>query len=206
MTAVPPMRMIQQRFNTRASHYDNPVTGFIGERELSAIRRLVPLGSVVLDYGCGTGRTTLDLLRRGCQVTAYDLSAGMLAIARAKAEHAGFQAEFTVDPLALSGRTWPVLTCVGVFDYYPDPLPLFQALRQYMAASSRLVLTFPNALSPLGWIYAAGSRFTCPATPRTPAFVREKAWQSGFSVTSLLCAFPAAWPLGHTLVASLSPA
>src|SRR5512141_76583 len=119
MPSVSPMRMIQQRFNSRASHYDNPLTGFIGERELGAIRRLVPPGSVVLDYGCGTGRTTLDLLRRGCQVTAYDLSAGMLAIAEVKAVNAGYQAEFTIDPLALSGRTWPVLTCVGVFDYYP---------------------------------------------------------------------------------------
>ncbi len=76
---------VRNHFDHHAPHYDNPVTAFIGERELRVIRPLVPPGSTVLDYGCGTGRTTLDLLRRGCRVTAYDLSGGMLALARARA-------------------------------------------------------------------------------------------------------------------------
>ncbi len=77
-------RHIGDHFNARAKRYDNPLTAFIGERELRQIRPLVPVNSIVLDYGCGTGRTTLDLLKRGCIVTAYDISSEMLAIAQKK--------------------------------------------------------------------------------------------------------------------------
>ena len=43
----------------------------------------------VLDLGCGTGNHALPLAERGFAVTGVDRSAGMLAIARAKADAAG---------------------------------------------------------------------------------------------------------------------
>jgi 2-polyprenyl-3-methyl-5-hydroxy-6-metoxy-1,4-benzoquinol methylase len=93
---------------------------FIGERELRVIRRLIPAGGVILDYGCGTGRTTFDHLRRGCRVTAYALSVEMVARAEVKARRAGYTAEFITQPDQLSGQRWPVMTCISVLDYYPD--------------------------------------------------------------------------------------
>ena len=190
-------------FDDRAPRYDNPLTAFIGERELRVIRGLVPAGAVVLDYGCGTGRTTVDHLRRGCAVTAYDLSREMLTVAQAKAQRFGFCAEFVTDPGLLAGRAWPLVTCIGLLDYYPDPVPLLQTLCGYLAPAGRLVVTYPNALSPLGWLYALGSRFTFPATPRTPDFVRRAAARAGLRVFSLRFAFPSLAPLGHTLVVGL---
>jgi len=197
---------VRRRFDSRAGNYDNLVTAFIGERELRAIRRLVPAGSTVLDYGCGTGRTTLDLLRRGCKVSAYDISPNMLALAEAKTSEMGFKAEFTTDPSKLDGRTWPVVTCIGVLDYYRDPLPLLKTLRGYLEASGTLVVTFPNALSPLAWLYVLGSRFTVPSVARTPASARRSASEAGFQVLGLSYAFPAITPLGHTMVAGLRAA
>jgi 2-polyprenyl-3-methyl-5-hydroxy-6-metoxy-1,4-benzoquinol methylase len=194
---------ISRRFDSRANNYDNPVTAFIGERELRAIRKLVPPGSTVLDYGCGTGRTTLDLLRRGCTVTACDISPRMLALAEAKTAELGFKAEFTTDASQLEGRNWPMITCIGVFDYYRDPLPLLKTLRAYLQPSGVLVATFPNALSPLAWLYVAGSRFTVPSVARTPASARRSAVEAGFKVLTLSYAFPAITPLGHTMVVSL---
>ena len=194
---------IRRRFDMRAAHYDNPVTAFVGERELRAIRKLVPPHTEVLDYGCGTGRTTLDHLRRGCKVTAFDISQKMLAIAEAKAAEMKFEAEFTTDPGQLDGRTWSVVTCIGVMDYYPNPVPLFNTLRHYLEPSGVLVVTFPNALSLSAWMYVAGSRFTVPAMARTPGFVSRSAARAGFRVTSLYYAFPAIPPVGHTMVAGL---
>jgi len=194
---------IRHRFDLRAASYDNPLTAFIGEHELRRIRRLVPSHMEVLDYGCGTGRTTLDHLCRGCKVTAFDISPKMLAIAEAKASKMGLQAEFITDPVGLSGRTWPIVTCIGVLDYYPDPVPLLKTFRACLEPSGLLVVTFPNALSPLAWMYIVGSRFTVPAVARTPGFVRRSAARAGFKVSSLSYAFPAIPLLGHTLVAGL---
>jgi len=197
---------VRRGFDSRADNYDNPVTAFIGERELRAIRKLVPPGSTVLDYGCGTGRTTLDLLRRGCTVTAFDISPNMLALAEAKSMEMGFEAEFTTDASKLTGRTWPVITCIGVLDYYRDPLPLLKTLREHLQPAGWLVVTFPNALSPLAWLYVLGSRFTVQSVARTPNSARRSAAEAGFQVTALSYAFPAIAPLGHTMVVGLQSA
>jgi len=46
-------------------------------------------GTRVLDYGCGVGRWTRELARRGAHVTAVDFSRTMLAEAKARTEAAG---------------------------------------------------------------------------------------------------------------------
>ena len=50
--------------------------------------RLKP-GAAILDVGCGTGRHSVELARRGFAVTGVDLSEGMLAEARKHAAAAG---------------------------------------------------------------------------------------------------------------------
>jgi 2-polyprenyl-3-methyl-5-hydroxy-6-metoxy-1,4-benzoquinol methylase len=195
--------LVRQHFDRHAPHYDNPLTSFIGERELRLIQKLVPPGSEVLDYGCGTGRTTLDLLRRGCRVTAFDISIKMLAIAETRAAQLGYPAEFHTDLNCLVGRKWPWVTCIGVFDYYLDPVPLLLSLSSFMSPDGRLVVTYPNALSPLGWSYALGSTFRMPIIPRTPRFVLRAARQSHLKVTHLSFAFPALSYIGLTLVVEM---
>lgn len=200
---MPELDDIRSHFDRHAPHYDNPVTAFIGERELRIIRKLVPPGSTVLDYGCGTGRTTLDLLRRGCQVTAYDLSGEMQALAKARAQSEGFSAEFTTDLALLADRQWPLVTCIGVLDYYADPLPLLRLLACHLAPEGRLVVTYPNALSPLGWLYTLGSRLRFPIQPHTARFARQMADQAGLQTSFIGYAFPAVPVLGHTLVVGM---
>jgi 2-polyprenyl-3-methyl-5-hydroxy-6-metoxy-1,4-benzoquinol methylase len=197
------VRRVGERFDERAGEYDNPLTEFIGERELRAIRRLVAPQLDVLDYGCGTGRTTLDLLARGCKVTAYDISAEMLARAEIKAKQKGYAAQFTADESALFGRKWPIVTCIGVLDYYIDPIPLLQTLITYLETGGTLVVTYPNGLSPLGWIYALTSRYTVQSHVKTPGAVRRAAEQVGLRVFSIMYAFPAMAPIGHTLIVGM---
>jgi len=72
-----------------------------------------------------------------------------------------------------------------------------------MEDTGRLVVTWPNALSPLGWLYTIASRFTIPAVPRTPKFIRRSVQKAGFEIFALEYAFPELAPLGHTLVVGL---
>lgn len=198
------LSQIAKKFDARAEEYDNLYSAFIAERELQQIRKLIPAPTRVLDYGCGTGRTTLDLLKRGCQVTAYDISTQMMAQAQAKTQKLELKAEFISDPSQLGKRTWPVVTCIGVLDYYPDPTPILSSLRQYIEPSGRLIVTYPNIISPFGWLYKLGSQFTVPAYPRSPKSASWVANEAGFSVASFCYAFPSIAVLGHTLVLSLS--
>ena len=82
-------------FENYGTKYDreNFVHGTIGEcdfieRELDHDRSLR-----ILDIGCGTGRHSLELARRGYSVTGIDLSESMLERAREKAEHLGLRVE-----------------------------------------------------------------------------------------------------------------
>jgi SAM-dependent methyltransferase len=54
----------------------------------------LPAGSRILEVGCGTGRHSVELTKRGYRVTAIDLSTGMLAQARKAAETAGVTVDF----------------------------------------------------------------------------------------------------------------
>jgi ubiquinone/menaquinone biosynthesis C-methylase UbiE len=49
----------------------------------------IPAGAKVLDFGCGVGRWTRALARRGCAVTAVDFSANMLQQAAERSSRAG---------------------------------------------------------------------------------------------------------------------
>jgi 2-polyprenyl-3-methyl-5-hydroxy-6-metoxy-1,4-benzoquinol methylase len=55
--------------------------------------RLLP-GCTILDMGCGTGRHSVELARRGYRLTGVDQSSGMLAEARKAAQAAGVQVEW----------------------------------------------------------------------------------------------------------------
>ena len=72
-----------------ASTYDLLTAGYRHDRWLAAVERLAIAcglsGRRVLDVACGTGKSFLPLLERGYQVTACDLSRGMIAEADRKA-------------------------------------------------------------------------------------------------------------------------
>jgi cyclopropane fatty-acyl-phospholipid synthase-like methyltransferase len=54
----------------------------------------LPPGSTILDLGCGTGRHSVTLAKRGYRPTGLDLSAGMLAEAEKAAHEAGVSVEW----------------------------------------------------------------------------------------------------------------
>lgn len=60
------------------------------------VRRYFPPASTILDIGCGTGRTSIPLARMGYGVTGIDISARMLAGARARARRDHLELDFRV--------------------------------------------------------------------------------------------------------------
>ncbi len=58
-------------------------------RKLAATQALMRPNMKVLEFGCGTGSTALEHAPHVTHIEATDVSAGMIAIARQKAEDAG---------------------------------------------------------------------------------------------------------------------
>ncbi len=196
----PDLAQVGAGFEAHAARYGGWLTDLMGERELRAIRPFLPDGATVLDYGCGGGRTTGDLLARGCQVTAYDLSPAMLAVARQRAGEHAAQVEWTAEVADLAGRTWPYIALIGVLDYYRRPEVLLADVVPLLAVGGHLVATVPNATSALAWSYQLASRFTVPAHTHRPGRVVEGAGQLGLECVGQRFACPASALLGHTAV------
>ncbi len=137
------------------------------------------------------------LLEMGFKVTGYDISPGMLEQARIAI---GERPEvlFTADREAIHGP-WQLIVALGVLDYYKDTTSLWNEWKQLLAPGGILLVTAPNARSPLAWFYTFFSRFTCQAYATTPEKLLPLAEASGLSMLDLKTVFPQnRW--GHTTV------
>jgi SAM-dependent methyltransferase len=203
MTSNETPAYLLKRFNQLSNFYRyNPFTHWVGASELAAIRDLLPQPaqygqSPALDFGCGTGRITKLLLEAGYCATGYDLSPGMVAEARAAIGDRK-DARFTSDPKTVTGP-WPLIVALGVLDYYPDSLPIWQEWRRLIQRGGTLLVTAPNSYSPLARVYTTLSRFTCQAYTAPFEKLTAIAWEAGFTTVDIRFAFPHHW-WGHTVV------
>ena len=104
-------------------------------------RALPEPGAKVLDAGAGTGALSLLAAELGYDVTALDLSEGMLSKARAKAEAAGVELTFVVGSAAEPPPgPFDAIMERHVLWTMPDPVKVLRAWRDVSAPGGRLVL------------------------------------------------------------------
>jgi SAM-dependent methyltransferase len=105
------------------------------------VRALPPAPARVLDVGAGTGALALLAAELGYDVTAIDLSEGMLAKARAKASERGHDVTFVHGP----AEEPPAGPFDAVMERHvswtlPDPMSALRAWRAVTVPGGRLVL------------------------------------------------------------------
>lgn len=123
----------------------------------------------ILDIGCGTGRHSIELTRRGYRVTGVDLSESMLARAREKAAAAGL----TIDFRHHDARNLPfigefdlaIMLCEGSFPLMETDELNFAILKsasRALADHGTLIFTTLNGLFPL---YHSVEKFCAAGAP-----------------------------------------
>ncbi len=110
----------------------------------------------IIDIGCGTGRHSIELAKRGYSITGIDLSESMLQRARKKAKQNGMQIDF----LNLDARNLPfnkqfdvaIMICEGGFPLMETDEMNFEILSNVSKSlkdSAKFIFTILNGLFPV---------------------------------------------------------
>jgi prolyl-tRNA editing enzyme YbaK/EbsC (Cys-tRNA(Pro) deacylase) len=140
-------------------------------------------GGRVLDVGCGTGATTLAVARRLGTCTGIDISAPMIATARARSKRDGVPARFICADAqihAFAPASFDmVISRFGVM-FFDDPVRAFTNLRHAAAdgAELRVVVWRDPAENPF---MTTAERAAAPLLPALPAREPDAPGQFAFA-------------------------
>ncbi len=145
-------------FENYGLKYDNEcfAQGTIGEcdfieKEINHNKELK-----IIDVGCGTGRHSIELSKRGYSITGIDLSESLLEKAREKAKQNGLQIDFLQhDARNLSFKNqfdMAIMLCEGGFPLMETDEMNFEILKnvsQSLKNNAKFIFTTLNGLFPL---------------------------------------------------------
>jgi SAM-dependent methyltransferase len=152
------MQWYEELFKNYANKYENEsfTTGTIGEVDFIEHEIQHNKTLKILDIGCGTGRHSIELAKRGYDVTGIDLSESMLAKARLNAADQNVKVNFMLG----DARNLPfennfelaIMICEGGFPLMEtDELNfmILQSARKAIKEGGKLIFTTLNGLFPL---------------------------------------------------------
>lgn len=148
----------QMFFNSHAPVYmNNPFTkNTIKEVDFILDELRIRPENSILDMGCGTGRHSIELAKRGYKVTGVDLSSGMLSQAEKATQKAKVKVEWIQSDATLfrSDRLFDAAICLcegafGLLGMKDDPekhdLLILRNINASLKPRAKLILTALNA-------------------------------------------------------------
>ena len=164
-----------------------------GRREIIRVeldRLPVPAGAVVLDAGCGSGRTLQDLVRFG-EVYGLELNPEAAEVARGRGH--GEVVVGRLEELPWADGTFDLITCLDVIEHTPNDRTTLRELARVTKPGGRLLVTVPAYQSLWSRHDEANHHYRRYARPMLTTAAREAGWdvERMTSFNSLLLA-PAA--------------
>ncbi len=145
-------------FENYAQKYDKEtyVQGTLGECDFIEQEIAHDKSLKMLDIGCGTGRHSIELSKRGYSITGIDLSASQLHRAKEKAKTLNLKIEFRMHDarnLPFAGEfDLAIMLCEGGFSLMETDEMNFEILKNATKAlkdKGKLIFTTLNGLFPL---------------------------------------------------------
>lgn len=184
------MTDVARRFDRMADSYDQlePWYEHLYERLHAIIRGAVGTGTGrrALDAGCGTGFQTAVLRDLGFTVQGVDLSAGLLAVARAKLPDVGLS-RGDLEALPCRDASMDAVTCCGsTLSFVADPARAVAEIGRVLRPGGMLVLEVEHKWS-LDLFWTLASAMTGDTLGYHVSFadaVRQivRPWSEGFVV------------------------
>jgi 2-polyprenyl-3-methyl-5-hydroxy-6-metoxy-1,4-benzoquinol methylase len=126
-------------------------------KDLSEIRLLdrallfVPKSNRVLDVPCGGGRVTVHLAKKGYNVSAADISEGMIQVARENITKNNFNCSVEIqdlEKLSLADKSFDTIICFRLFHHLPTPKIRAQIVSELCRVTAKsVVISYFNPVS-----------------------------------------------------------
>ncbi len=148
----------EELFRDYSDKYDNEsfTEGTIGEVDFIEKEIAFSKSCRILDIGCGTGRHSVELARRGYSVTGIDLSESMIKKARSNAQNENLKIDFQVKDARNFSFNEPfdlaIMICEGAFPLMETDEMNFSILKNAFSSlkpGGKLIFTTLNGLFPL---------------------------------------------------------
>ncbi len=125
-----------------------PVTDIASE-----ISKVLPdvRGMKIIEIGAGTGRTSIELARRGAYVTVLDISPQSLELAKRFASHADPRTQKRLHYILADGlkpplepESFDLLFHQGLLEHFRNPFPLLKANHRLLKPGGLIVVDVPQ--------------------------------------------------------------
>ncbi len=116
-------------------------------RNLRKLVRKHVIGTQVLDAGCGTGHTTLELLREGYDVIAIDNSEDLISFTKNLIKKGDFSADVLqldlTESIVLGENRFDTILCLDVLEHIRNDRFAMENLYYILNKNSNLIISVP---------------------------------------------------------------
>ena len=152
------------------------------------LRKLVRkhvIGTQVLDAGCGTGHTTLELLREGYDVIAIDNSEDLITFTKNLIEKGGFDVDVRqldlTESVVLGENRFDTILCLDVLEHISDDRLAMKNLYRILNKDGNIIISVPA----INYLYGIRDKKIGHFRRYDRGELIEKLKESGFEVVDV---------------------